>query len=165
MQQKLITDIPNEQTKNKLSCSLISLLTIISLKSSKFSSMLQKVIRSVLNIIWWWMCLQMGCSLHVSLVVVFVLVLPSNLPAEKNSGQNYGSVERSRRKTDLQHPPSPCPSVFSYEGQEAEKDQWFGVILVTTEELLAGLRLDMRLDKPASLLGVRKSLYYYRSFK
>ncbi|XP_021913624.1 serine protease gd-like, partial [Zootermopsis nevadensis] len=68
-------------------------------------------------------------------------------------GQNYGSVERSRRKTDLQHPPSPCPSVFSYEGQEAEKDQWFGVILVTTEELLAGLRLDLRLDKPASLLG------------
>jgi hypothetical protein len=99
----------------------------------------------------------MGCSLHVSLVVVFVLVLPSYLPAEKHSGENYGSVERSRRKTNLQHPPSPCPSVFSYEGREAENDRWFGVILVTTEELLTGLRLDVRLDKPASLLGVSKS--------
>jgi hypothetical protein len=100
----------------------------------------------------------MGCSLQVSLFVVFVLILPPHLPAEKHSGENYGNVQRSRRKTDLHHPPSPCPSVFSYEGRQAEKDRWFGVILVTTEELLTGLRLDVMLDKPASLLGVSKSL-------
>jgi hypothetical protein len=100
----------------------------------------------------------MGLSLQVSLVLATVLVLPLHLTAEKYSSENYGSVERSRRKTDLQHPPSPCPSVFSYEGQEAEKDRWFGVILVTTEETLTGLRLDLTLNKPVNLLGVSKLL-------
>jgi hypothetical protein len=102
------------------------------------------------------MFLQMGCHLHISLVLLMFLVLPSHLSAD--SSENYGGTERERRKNNLHHPPSPCPSVFSYEGREAEKDRWFGVILVTTEELLTGLRLDLMLDKPASLLGVSKPL-------
>jgi hypothetical protein len=113
---------------------------------------------SALNTDWQWMFLQMGCRLHISLVLLIFLVLLSRLSAAKDSSENYGSVERARRKTNLHHPPSPCPSVFSYEGREAEKDKWFGVILVTTEELLTGLRLDLMLDKPASLLGVSKPL-------
>jgi hypothetical protein len=99
----------------------------------------------------------MGCRLHISLVLVTFLVLPSHLSAAKDISENYGGIERAR-KTNLHHPPSPCPSVFSYEGREAEKDRWFGVILVTTEELLTGLRLDLMLDRPASLLGVSRSL-------
>ncbi|PNF27882.1 hypothetical protein B7P43_G08304 [Cryptotermes secundus] len=99
------------------------------------------------------MFLQMGCRLHVSLVLVMFWVLPSHLYAAEDSSENYGGIERARQKTNLHHPPSPCPSVFSYEGREAEKDKWFGVILVTTEELLTGLRLDLMLDRPASLLG------------
>jgi hypothetical protein len=103
----------------------------------------------------------MECRLHISLVLVTFMVLPSHLSAAKDISGNYGGIERPRHKTNLLHPPSPCPSVFSYEGREAEKDRWFGVILVTTEELLTGLRLDLMVDRPASLLGVSRSLWYY----
>ncbi|XP_063218714.1 serine protease gd-like [Bacillus rossius redtenbacheri] len=51
------------------------------------------------------------------------------------------------------HPTSPCPSVFSYEGRRPDKNRWFGVILVTTEEPLKGIRLDIALDRPAQILG------------
>lgn len=103
----------------------------------------------------------MGYRLYITLVLVMFLVLPSYLSAAKDSSESYGNVERARHKNNLHHPPSPCPSVFSYEGREAEKDRWFGVILVTTEELLTGLRLDLTLDRPASLLGVSTPLSYY----
>ncbi|XP_075219545.1 uncharacterized protein LOC142323596 [Lycorma delicatula] len=50
------------------------------------------------------------------------------------------------------HPQSPCPSVFTYEGSEPEQDHWYGVILVSTDESLVGVRLDIRFDRPAELL-------------
>ncbi|XP_067015707.2 uncharacterized protein [Anabrus simplex] len=52
-----------------------------------------------------------------------------------------------------QLPPSPCPSVFSYEGRTAERDRWYGVVLVTTDAPLTGLRLDVKLSRPAHIMG------------
>lgn len=94
----------------------------------------------------------MGCSSHICLVFTLVLLHPPILQTQERYRQN-DNYERSAQKVNLQHPPSPCPGVFSYEGKEAEKDKWFGVILVTTDELLTGLRLDVILDRPANLLG------------
>lgn len=51
-----------------------------------------------------------------------------------------------------QFPHSPCPGIFSYEGSEPENDHWYGVILVSTDEALVGVRLDIRFDRPAQLL-------------
>ena len=58
---------------------------------------------------------------------------------------------------DLVHPASPCPGVFSYEDKQADRDKWFGVVLISTEEVLTGLRLDITLDRPADLLGVSRA--------
>ncbi|XP_046683966.1 LOW QUALITY PROTEIN: serine proteinase stubble-like [Homalodisca vitripennis] len=50
------------------------------------------------------------------------------------------------------HPSSLCPSVFSYEGSQPEHERWYGIILLSTDESLVGVRIDIRLDRPAELL-------------
>ncbi|KAG8226433.1 hypothetical protein J437_LFUL015101 [Ladona fulva] len=51
------------------------------------------------------------------------------------------------------NPESPCPSVFSYDGIRAGKERWYGVVLLTTDTPLTGIRLVIRLNKKAHLLG------------
>ena len=53
------------------------------------------------------------------------------------------------------HPASPCPRVFYYEGAEPERDRWYGAVLLSTEESLVGVRLDIKLDRPSQILVVR----------
>ncbi|PSN37052.1 hypothetical protein C0J52_20887 [Blattella germanica] len=64
----------------------------------------------------------MGCSPHIGLAVVLLL----QLPLASYSKERYEENGRLPRTVDLVHPPSPCPSVFSYEGKQSEKDMWFG---------------------------------------
>lgn len=59
------------------------------------------------------------------------------------------------------HPVSPCPSVFSYEGTESEHDRWFGTVLLSTDESLVGVRLDIKLDRPTQILVVRYLFNYF----
>lgn len=54
------------------------------------------------------------------------------------------------------HPASPCPRVFFYEGAEPERDRWYGAVLLSTEESLVGVRLDIKLDRPSQILVVSK---------
>ncbi|KAJ9576185.1 hypothetical protein L9F63_006918 [Diploptera punctata] len=91
----------------------------------------------------------MGCSSYLWLVSILVLLNTPSLDCQHQNGDDYIHYDTP----SLQHPPSPCPGVFSYEGREAEKDKWFGVILVTTDAVLKGLRLDIILDSPAQLIG------------
>ncbi|XP_025407941.1 serine proteinase stubble-like isoform X2 [Sipha flava] len=51
------------------------------------------------------------------------------------------------------HPPSPCPDVFSYEGSEPEINKWYGEISLRTDESLAGVRLNIELDRPSDLMS------------
>lgn len=53
------------------------------------------------------------------------------------------------------HPSSPCPSVFSYEGSQPENERWYGIALLSTDESLVGVRIDVKLDRPAEILVVR----------
>lgn len=54
--------------------------------------------------------------------------------------------------------PSPCPEVFNFEPRGSEEDRWYGVISLTTEEELNGVWIQLGLDRPAELLGVRIQL-------
>lgn len=51
------------------------------------------------------------------------------------------------------HPVSPCPNVFSFEGEQ-ENDRWSGVINFSSNIELAGLTYKIQLDRPSQLLVV-----------
>lgn len=53
---------------------------------------------------------------------------------------------------DQRLPPSPCPRIFSYEGETVDWDRWYGEVSVETDVPLTGLRLDVWLSRPAVAL-------------
>ncbi|XP_049839668.1 uncharacterized protein LOC126284636 isoform X1 [Schistocerca gregaria] len=61
--------------------------------------------------------------------------------------------QRQEQAGSRRHPGSPCPRVFTYEGDEAEPDRWYGTVMLATDEPLIGIRLDVQLDRPAKILG------------
>ncbi|XP_071443129.1 uncharacterized protein [Hetaerina americana] len=75
----------------------------------------------------------------------------SSLPRTQKPRQVMATPQIRRARGP--HPASPCPSVFSYEGTRAGKERWYGVVLVSTDETLTGLRIEIQLDKRADLLG------------
>lgn len=56
------------------------------------------------------------------------------------------------RSSSADHPPSPCPDIFTYEGSEPENNRWYGEISLRTDESLVGIRLDVELDRPSDLM-------------
>lgn len=51
------------------------------------------------------------------------------------------------------HPVSPCPNVFTFEGEQ-ENDRWSGVINFSSNIELAGLTYKIQLDRQTQLLVV-----------
>lgn len=50
---------------------------------------------------------------------------------------------------------SPCPNVFTYEG-EPENDRWYGLMTFSSNIELVGLIYKIQLDRPGQLLVVSK---------
>ena len=84
-----------------------------------------------------------------NMVLALLLLLAGGGPG----GWREVQAQLAAKPTRGPHPSSPCPSVFSYEGREPEKNRWYGVILVSTDETLDGLRLNVRLTHRAQILG------------
>lgn len=49
---------------------------------------------------------------------------------------------------------TPCPERFSYEPRNLKSDKWYGVIRYSSPENTTGIWLNIKLDRPADLLGV-----------
>lgn len=50
--------------------------------------------------------------------------------------------------------PSPCPNILSYEARNLEDDRWYASLTLESDEDLTGIFINIRLDRPAQLLGV-----------
>lgn len=108
---------------------------------------------TVQNITIQWFC---GFSAQVTAIYLIVPILISGFPESFQPNRNPALSRPLQFDPPRVFPPSPCHSVFKYEGREPSDDSWIGDIYVSTDEVLVGMRLDITLDRPARLLSVSK---------